>query len=197
MGSSCPLMLSICSAYSVPLLSERENPLTWEEYTFPKPLPIQPVILVLYGAYVVVWFTFVTLYELHLRRVTTPFTTTGSKVSGPGGGGGGGLFCKFINWVIRIVSAKRNLTPRRIGPSLSSCIHKHIESREGGRSSQEGSSILPHQNRAEAVHDGFRGGSRNLGRGGHRKGVGAGGGCAPSRAKRGSFEQYNNTDTHS
>ena len=33
----------------------------------------------------------------------------------------------------------------------------------------------------------FRGGSRNLGRGGHRKGVGAGGGCAPSRAKRGSF----------
>ena len=43
-----------------------------------------------------------------------------------------------------------------------------------------------------------RGVSRNLGRGGgHRKGVGAGGGCAPSRAKRGSFEQYGNTDTHS
>ena len=42
-----------------------------------------------------------------------------------------------------------------------------------------------------------RGGSRNLGRGGHRKGVGAGGGCAPSRAKRGSFEQYSDTDTHS
>ena len=45
------------------------------------------------------------------------------------------------------------------------------------------------------------GGSRNLGRGGggggHRKEVGAGGGCAPSRAKRGSFEQYSNTDTHS
>ena len=32
-----------------------------------------------------------------------------------------------------------------------------------------------------------RGGSRNLGRGGHRKGVGAGGGCAPSVAKHGSF----------
>ena len=46
----------------------------------------------------------------------------------------------------------------------------------------------------------IRGGSRNLGRGGgggHRKGVGAGGGCAPSRASRGSFEQYSNTDTHS
>ena len=42
-----------------------------------------------------------------------------------------------------------------------------------------------------------RGGSRNLGRRGHIKGVGAGGGCAPSRAKRGSFEQYSNTDTHS
>ena len=37
----------------------------------------------------------------------------------------------------------------------------------------------------------IRGGSRNLGRGGHRKGVGAGGGRA-----RGSFEQYSNTDTH-
>ena len=32
--------------------------------------------------------------------------------------------------------------------------------------------------------------------GGHRKGVGAGGGCATSLAKRGSFEQYSNTDTH-
>ena len=42
---------------------------------------------------------------------------------------------------------------------------------------------------------GEQGRSRNLGRGGHRKGVGVGGGCAPSRAKRGSFEQYSNTDT--
>ena len=39
-----------------------------------------------------------------------------------------------------------------------------------------------------------RGGSRNLGRVG---GGAQGEGCAPSRAKRGSFEQYSNTDTHS
>ena len=38
---------------------------------------------------------------------------------------------------------------------------------------------------------------RKGGGGGRRKGVGAGGGCAPSRAKRGSFELYSNTDTHS
>ena len=30
-----------------------------------------------------------------------------------------------------------------------------------------------------------------------QEGGGCGGGCAPSRAKRGSFEQYSNTDTHS
>ena len=53
---------------------------------------------------------------------------------------------------------------------------------------------------ASTVSKDTRGGSRNVGRGGggggHKKGVGAVGRCAPSRAKRGSFEQYSNTDTH-
>ena len=61
---------------------------------------------------------------------------------------------------------------------------------------------LPDQSMARRIGD-LQGRIQEFRKGGgggggvHRKGVGAGGGCAPSRAKRGSFEQYSNTDTHS